>query len=150
LASFEYPQLKERTVLVQVLDNRAEREDSAELSAATKAAITKSLTAAGVRVAATAPVTIDVRITRYRADFELGQWNGCTTLTLDLVAEGQRVSANPFESCVRGANTAGYGSANAVLVKSWKDALSSMLSDLGRRAAVPSEDSASRPGDVQL
>jgi hypothetical protein len=72
-----------------------------------------------------------VRVTYLQADFELGNWVGCTRMSWDLTA-GDAPAADPVsvERCVRKSNMWGYQTANDVVDDSYAAAMADFLTKL--------------------
>lgn len=136
LPQFEFPGLKGRTLRIEVLDHRGDRENSDLWIERLRTDITNALTAAGVAVSPDAPATLEVRINRLRSDFERASWTACARLTtnLDLRSENRGRTEFPVETCVNKANVSGPGTADKALRQVYQDALTEVLSTLDSRA----------------
>ncbi len=124
----EYPVLRGRSVELTVMDHRGDRQESDSLVKVTRDDLAKALTQAGVRIARTSDSKLEVRITGYRADFEMAEWNGCVRLNATLEAPPRPRSELPVERCVKKSNMSGYGSGDDALHQAYSDAMSELLS----------------------
>jgi hypothetical protein len=116
-------------VKVRVLDHRADPAKSAEWVARVQSDVEAALRAAAVSVGGSPDNVFEIRINMARADFELGNWNGCAKLTADLTRSGERRSATA-ERCVKKGNLWGYKTADNVTIMAYQDALAELLSNI--------------------
>lgn len=114
-------------VHVDVLDHRAERPDSESLVRTTKALLEQALIGAGRTVSADGTATLEVRIRHYRADFELGNWNGVVHLQGTVNTPSSR-HVVPVERLVKKSNMWGYESGDEAVQQAYADALAELLS----------------------
>ena len=124
----EYSVLRGRSVQLTVLDHRGDRQESDSLVKVTRDGVAQALSQAGVRIAQTSDTKLDVRITAYRADFEMAEWNGCVRLNATLDAPPRPRSEVPVERCVKKSNLWGYRGGDDALQQAYSDALSELLS----------------------
>jgi hypothetical protein len=129
LPRFTFSQLSGKQVALRVLDHRANVEQSGEWIQRVTTDVTTALHGAQIRVTDTAPVTMEIRLNTLRADFELGNWNGCARLSGQIEGTGKPASAMA-ERCVKKANLYGYKTADNVVAMAYRDALAEMLSNL--------------------
>lgn len=127
--SYQFRALQGSPVKLTVLDQRAERTDSEALVSRLQESLNNAFRSNGVAVATSAPQELDVRVTQYRSDFELGNWNGCTRL-LGQLRQGAGSRQVEADRCVKRSNMYGYRSASEALSGSFRDALAELLSQL--------------------
>ena len=125
--SYRFEVLRGTDVSLTVLDQRSERDESALLVSRVTESLTTALSSNGIQIDPGAESELEVRITRLRSDFELGNWKGCTSMNAVLRRQDgdERVEA---DRCVTRSNMLGYRSANEALATSFIDALSELLS----------------------
>lgn len=126
---YTFPQLSGKQVALRVLDHRANAEQSGDWIQRVTTDVTTALRGAQVRVTDSAPVTVEIRLNALRADFELGNWNGCAKLSGQVEGTGKTATATA-ERCVKKANLWGYKTADNVVAMAYRDALVEMLSNL--------------------
>lgn len=129
LPKFSFAALAGSPVTLRVVDHRADPARSTEWTARVRSDVEGALRAAGVTVGDSPDNVFEVRINNARADFELGNWNGCAKLTGDIVRSGRRVTGTG-EKCVKKGNLWGYKTADDVTTMAYRDALSELLSNL--------------------
>ena len=123
----DYPALAGHSVRLNVLDHRGDRDQSDQLVSTTRSIVTKSLTNAGIPVEEAGDASFEIRINNYRADFELGEWNGCVRFTATVEVEGNEHQV-PTERCVKKSNLRGYASGSEAVQQAYRDALAELLS----------------------
>lgn len=128
LPRFTFASLSGQQVSVRIVDHRAGGESDRWVTRVTDD-VTTALETAGVSIQADAPTSFEVRVNVLRADFELGNWNGCAKLTGYVTGRPTPLSAEG-ERCVKKGNLWGYKTADNVTALAYRDALVELLSAL--------------------
>ncbi|HUR81015.1 MAG TPA: hypothetical protein VM733_09625 [Thermoanaerobaculia bacterium] len=126
LPQYSFSALKSTPVTVRVLDHRADPQESSQWTSRVKTDVERSLRAAGVTVGD--GEVLEIRIHNLRADFELGNWNGCAKLNAAIGHDSATA-----ERCVKKGNLWGYKTADNVMNMAYRDALAELLSRLDAR-----------------
>ncbi len=126
--ALQYAAFKGSSVAVRVLDHRGVREESEALVQSTRDAIVRSLKGAGITLSKSAQASFEIRIVRYRADFEMGNWTGCVRFQGIVETESEQRHELPVEKCVRKSNLWGGRSGDDAVQEAYSDALAELLS----------------------
>ncbi|MCI0572262.1 MAG: YajG family lipoprotein [Myxococcaceae bacterium] len=120
---------------VEVVDHRSERQESEALTESVTTLMSQALTSAGVALAPDGTARLEVRVQRYRADFELGQWKGCSKLMAIIERPGTSpLTVTPQEKCVTRSNLWGYRSGDEALEAAFYDTVAELLSTMDASA----------------
>jgi hypothetical protein len=140
----DFGRLKGTVTAVTVLDRRAKQDDSNELVSRVHDDIANALEREGVRVGeggGDPDARVTVRIHEIAANFELGNWKGCTRVSYTFrKREGEESEDVPLEHCVKKSNMFGVGTAHDVLDEAYGEAMAELLSKLEQSIARQGSD----------
>jgi hypothetical protein len=130
----DFGRLKGAVTAVTVLDRRAKQDDTSDLVSRVHDDIANALERDGVRVGeggGDPDARVTVRIHEIDANFERGNWQGCTRVSYTLrMREGEESEDVPLERCVKKSNLWGTETAHEVLDQAYAEAMSELLSKL--------------------